>query len=75
MMLMGASQIGRGFYNSAQQTVVACIPTTRYVIVPPPSPQVSASGVHVGVVQPGLVKSSLMERSTFYGKDSEEDRR
>lgn len=37
--------------------------------------EVSPSGVHVGVVQPGIVKSSLMERSAFYGKDSEEDRR
>ncbi|GIL79044.1 hypothetical protein Vretifemale_8448 [Volvox reticuliferus] len=37
--------------------------------------EVDAQGVHVGVVQPGLVKSNFMERAAFYGKNGEEDRR
>lgn len=31
--------------------------------------------MHVGMVHPGAVKSNFMERSTFFGKDSVEDRR
>ncbi|KAG2434534.1 hypothetical protein HYH02_012201 [Chlamydomonas schloesseri] len=37
--------------------------------------EVESQGVHVGVVQPGLVKSNFMERAAFYGKSGEEDRR
>ncbi|GLC60047.1 hypothetical protein PLESTB_001567500 [Pleodorina starrii] len=37
--------------------------------------EVESKGVHVGVVQPGLVKSNFMERAAFYGKNGEEDRR
>ncbi|GFR42692.1 hypothetical protein Agub_g3614 [Astrephomene gubernaculifera] len=37
--------------------------------------EVEGQGVHVGVVQPGLVRSNLMERAAFYGRNSEEDRR
>ncbi|KXZ51855.1 hypothetical protein GPECTOR_11g293 [Gonium pectorale] len=37
--------------------------------------EVEGSGVHVGVVQPGLVKSNLMERAAFYGRSAEEDRK
>ncbi|KAG2491026.1 hypothetical protein HYH03_010474 [Edaphochlamys debaryana] len=37
--------------------------------------EVEGQGVHVGVVQPGLVRSNFMERAAFYGKNGEEDRR
>ncbi|PNG99502.1 Dehydrogenase/reductase SDR family member 7B, partial [Tetrabaena socialis] len=36
--------------------------------------EVEGQGVHVGVVQPGLVKSNLLERAAFYGRNGEEDR-
>ncbi len=58
---------------------------------PPPSPPITflpaqalaaslrtelePRGVHVGAVAPGLVKSNLMERAAFYGRDPEEERR
>eukprot|EP00798_Chlamydomonas_sp_ICE-L_P011715 gene11715-34442_t len=37
--------------------------------------ELSGENIHIGQVHPGIVKSNHMERTTFFGKESQEDRK